>query len=60
MATSSIFQNIILTNREDIEKFAEALDKSEKNSKPIEKTNSHNVTEKEAKSLVERMLKANA
>lgn len=60
MATSSIFQNIILTNKKDIEKFAEALEKSEKYSKPITSTNSHSVTEKEAKSLVERMIKANA
>ena len=59
MPTSSIFQNIILNKKEDIERFAEALEKSERYSKPIKKTNSHNVTEKEAKSLVERMMSVN-
>ena len=60
MATSSIFQNIILDNKEDIERFVDALEKSEISSKPLVKTNSHNVTEKDdVEELVERMLEAN-
>lgn len=61
MATSSIFQNIILDKKRDVEKFAEALEKSEQYSKPIKRTNSHIVTEKDdVERLVERMIKANA
>ena len=61
MATSSIFQNIVLKKKEDIERFAKALEESEKCSKPIEDTGSRYICEdEEVSELVEGMLKANA
>ena len=61
MATSSIFHNIVLTEKEDIERFAEALEKSEKCNNPIKETDSRYISDKkELRELGERMLKANA
>ena len=61
MATSSIFQNIILKKRKDVKRFAEAIEASEKCNNPIKKTNSKYVTDKkEIREFVEGMLKANA
>ncbi len=60
MATSTIFQNIVLTEKEDIERFAKALEESEKCRQPVKETGSRYVTgKKEIKELVDGMLKAN-
>ena len=47
MPTSSIFQNIILTEKEEIEAFAKALEESEKYSEPIKDTDSRYITDPE-------------
>ena len=60
MPTSSIFQNIILTEKEEIEAFAKALEESEKYSEPIKDTDSRYITDPEELSeLVDEMIKAN-
>lgn len=61
MATSSIFQNIVLNKKEDIERFVEALEKSDKCNNPIIDTDSEYVTDKkELREFAEGMLKSNA
>ena len=60
MATSTIFQDIVLTEKEEIEAFVKALEESEKYSAPIKDTDSKYITGKEEiKELVEGMIKAN-
>ena len=61
MPTSTIFQNIVLTEKDEIERFANALEESEKCRQPIEDTGSRYVTgKKEIKELIDEMIKANA
>ncbi len=55
MATSSIFQDIRIKEKKDVIRFAEALEASKRDSKPIEDTDSRDLTDKsELKNFLNR------
>ena len=58
MVASTIFQNIVLTEKDEIERFAKALEESEKYSQPIKGTDLRYATDtEEISELVDEMIK---